>query len=286
MNRLVEVDGLREVRCHGPRCLMHRDHRWTLVILDWAQTRGLVPRPCNLVLFDAHHDTCPPHCHRRLDETRRAGLTAEELFDICLGSQHAEDERLSTKDDDWIQAGMRLGLIGNAVVFGVHHPGMDFPRRVEDAVGETHWIDVLPRPNSALGYQGAPGDTVKVNRRAWEIIGWEQQGERRWFRQEGPPFLLDIDLDYFAVSWEDYLFPWPEEVFQREFMTPSEQPSTQGRTTRDFFMGLLDRASLLTISTEPRHCGDGDHEGPKVESILRRMNEYAFEGRLQLENPV
>jgi hypothetical protein len=281
MTSLAQIDGLSEVQCHGPRCMIHRDHRWKLVILHWAQTMGHAPRPCNLVLFDAHHDACTPYCSGRLDETRRAGVTAENLFDICLGG----DDRLSTQDDDWIQAGMRLGLIGNAVVFGAQYTGMKFPVKVEDAVGEVHWIEGLPRPNSALKHEGALGDIIRMNPRAWETIGWEQQGQRHWFRHEGTPFLLDIDLDYFAIRWDRYILPWSDEVFEGEFLTPSQQPTTQDVTTRDFFMGLLDRASLVTIATEPRHCGDGDQEGPKVASILRRVNAYGFNGRLQLDNP-
>ncbi len=277
MTKLKKIDGLREVQLHGTKCLIHRDHRWTLVILHWAQALGLAPSPCNLVMFDAHHDSCEPGCAERLDQARRTGLTAEELFDICSGRQHPDDsERLSSLDDDWVQAGMRLGLVGNAVIFGARDSGMNFPLKVEDAVGEDHWIDLLPRPNSALGYQGALGDSIRVNPRAWEILGWEQQGETRWFGDASPPVLFDIDLDYFAIPWSDYLFPWPDEVFEGEFLTPSHQYTTQGKTTRDFFLGLLRRAALLTVSTEPRHCGDGDQEGPKVASILRRLNSYAF----------
>ena len=160
---------------------------------------------------------------------------------------------------------------------------MNFPLKVEDAIGEAHWIDLLPRPNSALGYQGGLGDSIRVNRRAWETLGWEQQGERRWFGHASPPVLFDIDLDYFAIPWADYLFPWPDEIFESEFLTPSKQYTTQDMTTRDFFLGLLDRAALLTVATEPRHCGDGDQEGPKVASILRRLNSYAFNGRMELD---
>lgn len=56
LNSLIETDALREIVVGDRRCLIHRDHRWTLVLLHWAQEQGLLPRPCNLVMFDAHHD--------------------------------------------------------------------------------------------------------------------------------------------------------------------------------------------------------------------------------------
>ncbi|MGJ5819808.1 hypothetical protein [Paludibaculum fermentans] len=236
-------------------------------------------------MFDAHDDACEPRCKPRLDRVRKSGLTADELFDICRGRQNSDDaDRLSELDDDWIQAGMLLGLIGSAVVFGVHRPSFHHQLKVIDALDEVHTVDLLPRPNTSMGYQGALGDSIRVNRRACEILGWEEDRKLRCFGHSNPPFLFDIDLDYFAIPWEQYILPWTEEIFRHEFLTPSRQHTTQGLTARDFMDGLLDRAALLTIATEPRHCGDGELEGPKVASILNGLNNFAFEGRMDIEN--
>ena len=60
LKSLVEIDALRETSAGDPRCLIHRDHRWTLALLHRAQEKGLIPRPCNLVTFDAHHHALEP----------------------------------------------------------------------------------------------------------------------------------------------------------------------------------------------------------------------------------
>ena len=124
LKSLVEIDALRETSVGDRRCLIHRDHRWTLVLLHWAQEKGLLPRPCNLVMFDAHHDALEPACAGRLDRVRIEGLSAAILFDICTGARQNDwDARLNPLDDDWVRAGMRLGLIRDAVIFGVHDEG-------------------------------------------------------------------------------------------------------------------------------------------------------------------
>lgn len=177
---------------------------------------------------------------------------------------------------------MRLGLIRNAVIFGVHDTGgQHFPLDFRDGVGEPHRIDVLARPNSELGYQGELGDSIRINQAAWEVLGWGRIGEQRWFLENQEPVRFDIDLDYFAIIWDDYTFPWPEEIFEREFLEPSQQYTTIGRTTQDFFVALLGRAGLVTVSTEPRHCGDGDLDGPKVTYILDRLNQFGFGCRMR-----
>jgi hypothetical protein len=235
-------------------------------------------------MFDAHHDALEPACAERLDRVRIDGISAEVLVDICTGARGDDYlERLRLLDDDWVRAGMRLGLIRNAVIFGVHDiGGEDFPLTFRDALDEPHRIDVLSRPNSELGYQGELGDSIRINQAAWEVLGWGSSRGKRWFLEEREAVLFDIDLDYFAINWDDYTFPWPEEIFRREFLEPSQYYTTMGRTTQEFFQGLLGRAGLVTISTEPRHCGDGDLDGSNVRFILDHLNQFGFGGRLRL----
>lgn len=283
MNRLRSVDGLRDARIRGKQCLLHRDHRWTLVILHWAQQAEMAPAPWNLVLLDRHHDAFDPECKHRLDRVLKEGLKVDELFDICSGEG---SESLSTQDNDWICAGMRLGLIGDAVVFGAKHKGSGAADRIVDVLGHEHSIRLLPRLKSALAYQGSLGDTRTRNERVWNTLGWQQHPDgRHWFCETDTRFLFDIDLDYFAFECEDYCIPWPCAVFEDEFLTPSSHFTTEGRSARDFFLGLLDRAAMLTVATEPRFCGDGDTEGRNVRTLLRRMNHYAFEGQIQFDDP-
>src|SRR5260370_26266901 len=79
---------------------------------------------------------------------------------------------------------------------------------------------------------------------AWDVLGWGRINDRRWFLENQEPILFDIDLDYFAIKWEDYVVPWPEEIFEREFLEHSKQYTTIGRTSQEFFLGLLGRSAL------------------------------------------
>ncbi|HKA00562.1 MAG TPA: hypothetical protein VKE70_28820 [Candidatus Solibacter sp.] len=105
LKKLIEIDARRETAIGDRRCLIHRDHRWVLVLLHWAQELGLMPQPCDLDLFDARHASLPPASAARLDRIRAEGLSAELLFDVCtVPERHDYTEHLSALDDDWVQA--------------------------------------------------------------------------------------------------------------------------------------------------------------------------------------
>jgi hypothetical protein len=36
-----------------------KELRFVLLILNYCQIKGLLPKPCNVVLFDAHHGSAP-----------------------------------------------------------------------------------------------------------------------------------------------------------------------------------------------------------------------------------
>ena len=46
------------------------------------------------------------------------------------------------------------------------------------------------------------------------------------------------------------MFPWPEDIFEREFLEHSKQYITIGRTSQEFFLGLLGRFALVTVATD------------------------------------
>lgn len=45
LKKLVEIDALRETAVGDRRCLIHRDHRWTLILLLGRRNRGSSPGP-------------------------------------------------------------------------------------------------------------------------------------------------------------------------------------------------------------------------------------------------
>jgi hypothetical protein len=271
LEQLKVLDGLRTGTLGARPCLIHNDHRWLLPIICSAQEAGLIPRPVTVVMFDFHPDDLEPLCMDEIKQLRQDGPTVEALIELC-------QSRLRSLDDDWVIAGMELGLIDHIVTFGVDDR-FDCKREHRDHLGHVHYLEYPELPRGGLGYQGSLSDLAKDRElsRLWTILGWRHfTGMGFQFDPATPKILLDFDLDCFAVRWRDYLFPWPDEVFEREFLEPSGYWTVEGRTGQDFVHGLISKAGLVTIAREPNHCG-GDE---KADEILRKLNRYVFDGQL------
>jgi hypothetical protein len=197
-----------------------------------------------------------------------AGLTTATVIELCANE-------LRRSDDDWLRAGMHLGLISNAVLFGVQAYDYDqFPMSFADAEGQEHFIAITGLPGSELGYQGDLSDITRklANRRVWQTLGWERLGAEAFRFTDEPKIILDFDLDCFRIDWRDYKFPFPDEVFEKEFLAPSTYITTMGLSGRDFVHGLAQKAGLITVATEPECCG-GDS---KVSQILNSVDKYVL----------
>lgn len=199
LDQLIRDDELRVTQVGGTDVLIHRDHRWILPLIHCAQMSGDLPAPCNIVTFDFHHDTLEPMpgCLQKIVNLRRTGLTTASLIDLC-----ANDLRRS--DDDWVRAGMHLGLIGDAVLFGVHDDD-EFPMSFPDGQGQEHFIAAMELPGSELGYHGRLSDWTRrsLNQRAWQTLGWERQGAELFRFTDKPKIIIDLDLDCFKIDWRD-----------------------------------------------------------------------------------
>jgi hypothetical protein len=136
----------------GRSYIIHEDHRWLLPIANFAQEMNLIPKPCTLVMFDAHKDSVDPTCLEVLSAAR-ASLTSQQLVDIC-------QTQLRILDDDWVKAGIELGIFGDAVVFGgwrgeeLH----DVDVYQDKATSQNHRFIKSGLPLHALAYQGELSD--------------------------------------------------------------------------------------------------------------------------------
>jgi hypothetical protein len=70
--------------------------------------------------------------------------------------------RLRKIDDDWIKAGMELGLIDNVVLWGVDFEHRTDENMYSDAIGRFHEIYTIGALNNELGYQGDLPDLARV----------------------------------------------------------------------------------------------------------------------------
>ncbi len=253
--------------------LLHEHHRWTLPIIVALQEYKLLPQPCVLVAFDAHDDGVPPRYPDRL-AGYTSPITSDDAFRLC-------EEGLSTMNDDWIKAGMELGAIAHAVVFGARAEGRESAPEHRDRDGQVHHLLTCPLPSSSLGYQGRLVDRA---RRAelqplWDILCWEPHGNDFRFRPGAPAIFLSIDLDCFVEPQLELLLPWHPKLWQREFIRESHyRPGWSGQR---LFRELLNRSAAVDLVREPACCGSIEAEGQEhADIVLRDVDTYLFAGAL------
>jgi len=275
LSDLKVIDDLRQVPFEKCECFLHKEHRWVLPIIFYKQQKNILPHPCTLVMFDAHHDAKDPFCKDDILQIMKAGITFKGLIELCL-------QKLSKLNDDWIKTGMELGLIDHAVIFGVES-GKDtanFKPIYKDQQGNIHKIKLLELPGAELECQSDLSDTARWESLSelWKILGWQYDPQFS-FTQDERKILLDFDLDCFVVRWKGcYRFPWPDEVFKKEFLLQSKYQTTLGWTGKDFLNGLLNKAALLTIAKEPKFCG-GD---TNANQVLSKVNHFLFDDKLSI----
>jgi len=253
--------------------IVFRDHRWTLPVIYRAAELGLISLPVRLVTFDRHRDSLVPEDDNKiLDTFRRRPKGFDELI-------HIVKFHLSPRDDDWIIAGMELGLISDVIQFGSGSGASeDCCRDHKDCRGDSHRIFHLGRPVSEISYKGALADVSHAAAAAglWETLELSQ--ERCEFAG-GDPLVFDIDLDYFTLAWEKYTLPYNDELFRGEFLTDCQSARYDDCRPTDLVKNLVEHAGIVSIATEPQFC-DGVE---KTRSILSNMNRYLFDSQLDID---
>ena len=123
-------------------------------------------------MFDFHHDSVDSHC---LSEIRaiRNKLTVDGLVHLC-------ERHLGRNDDDWLKAGMELGIFGDVVIFGVNNmfDRATF-RQYRDHLGLAHTIEMVGWPRQALAYQGELSDPTQSTRTRSSGIFWPSSSRPR-----------------------------------------------------------------------------------------------------------
>ena len=275
---LREVDNLKEIPFPKCKCFLHNEHRWTLPLIHYAQEEKRLPRPCTLIMFDGHHDAREPtSIIDEICKIRELGVSFERLIYLCR-------EKLSPNDDDWVRAGMELGLIGDAVIFGVRDTSDRLQlMTIKDCQEKMHRIELTGFPSGELGFQGNLSDLARRKELTplWEILEWRYDPETKGFgfTKDSKRILLDFDLDCFVINWEEFAVPWLDEVFEKRFFTFSDYFTTYGWTGKRFLDDLVNRADLITIAREPNYCGGEE----KADVILLKMNHYLFDDNLHIE---
>src|SRR6266851_1736343 len=266
---LPETENPKQGAIEGVPCILHEDHRWLLPIAHVAQEAGILPKPCTVVMYDSHHDAFNPQpgAFPKLRQLR-ARPSLRGLVSLC-------GQFLSNADNDWLKAGMEIGMFGDAAVFGVEDPS-NCPNGVYiDRAGLAHRIECdneIPG-TTALSPQGHLADVCRMSefRPLWQLVGWESSHHTFRFVPNLRKILLSIDLDCFSVMVQNHLCQWPTKVFREELL----KPATCGWTGAAFLRALAMKAGLVTIEREHGCCGGREES----EGILRNLIQYGFDGR-------
>jgi hypothetical protein len=256
----------------GVPVVAHEDDRWIIPAVAAASGSARLGLPVQLVSLDRHHDACV--LRKGLGEiprVRGAGLPDADLLRVV-------DSHLSSNDDDWIKAGMELGVFGDVIVWGVDPNGPSFDDEAEyrDHLGQPHKLFVeCSLPDGQLEFQGSLCDAVRRDELEpyWDALGWEVSSRRLGFNDLRHQLVVNIDLDCFAISWQGFTLPWPEEVWEARFNSPSTYSGTKGMTGGNVLRALVGRASLITIARELGYTG-GREKGRRIYDELKH---YLFE---------
>lgn len=272
---LYSLDRLRRLALTDPVTFAHDDHRFLLPLVHFAQEQGLVPKPSKVVMMDRHHDGLAPRNREALDVIpvmRAKGITYPELINLTATT-------LSPLDDDWLRAGMELGMFADAVVFGVEEGLGQNLTTFDDHLGQEHriWIN-RSLPGECFGHQGNLSDLARSYelKDLWDLLDWEVGGGGVDFRADAEKLVVTVDLDAFVMDWEDFTFAWRDEVWTRRFLQESAHHTAAGWSGARFVEALLERAGILAIAREPSYCG-GEAE---MQRVFDDFNRYVFDGVL------
>lgn len=274
---LQAIDGFVETKIDSKPCYIHNHHSYLLPIIQHSLDIQLLKKPYTLISFDHHFDGLEP---LEIDAIK---LLVENGSNIDNTIKLVKDN-LSQNHDEWIKAGMELELIKDAVILGVSLENRDIKNLVEtyeDLHNNGHSIGLLDHPGRLLDNQGELSDIFKRNKyqAIWDLLNWHPVGINGFtFHSDPLPIILDIDLDSFCIHWEEFIIPFPEEVFDRYYYVPSTYRTTKGWSGKRFFDKLIERAAFISIALEPNCCGGRE----KSIEVLNRINKMLFDNKLQL----
>lgn len=254
------------------RIIIYDDHRSIIDVLYYAEQEGHFNEGIpSVISFDQHDNSLPLSSKnkQRIKSIRKSCFTKRNDEKVW---QFVEFE-LRGLDDDWVRAGMELGLIKHYIGFG-HHPihasnieeGYEHYKTLDK---EVHHLYSNGHLDNVLGDRGVIGDdSYRFIQKHNDLLDDLQYHYGHFDRDAVYPFILDIDLDCFSTECSDNTIAWPEAIFRERYQDNCKVSS--------FIRTLIARSSLITISREPGCCG-GIGESNR---ILELLDYYWFDGVL------
>ena len=258
---------------NGKTIVIYDDHRFILNVLFESTKLNLFNEKVpNIIYFDHHDDACDADVRLSkygIDNIRE--MNSRDFWTLV-------EFDLSVQDDDWVTAGMELGLINDVVCIGseVNHNINGWGNNAyHTETNVEHKGFCINHLKWETNNRGVLGDSIlkyPYYQEVRDIFGYVW-GKNKLSPQE--PYILDFDLDCFTTDCRDKTYAWPEYIFREEFCPKDNYEF------RIFLEQLIHNSSIITICREPECCG-GIGESNK---ILGYLDYYLFDNALKT-NPI
>ena len=233
--------------------VIYEDHRTILNVLYYLKTNTKIQFPLNIILFDDHDDACKPS-KIALSKIKEFNKTQPDIKDFWTFTEFD----LKNLDDDWVKAGMELGLINHLFLFNSTQSRIGFVENYKTMSFGTKRIYNLGYLWDALSHRGCLYDIVKDKEygQLWKDFGWVYDKESgRFHFKPTQKFIIDFDLDCFTTQILDKRIGIPEDILINKF-TENHQPSYHYYYTYERFVkDLIKQSEITTMCFENGFCG-------------------------------
>lgn len=242
--------------------VLYEDHRSILNVLFYLKLVRDIDTPLDLVMFDDHDDFLTPHKGPLKKIVNFLKKPSQEKLNQIV------EFDLSSRDDDWVKAGMELGIIGNVFLFNSTKCTLGFREEYKTKKFGTKCLYNIGDVWAALGYQGILTDTHKYYLKPlWDDLGWEYKDNRFSFKKERNKYVFDIDLDCFSTTVWDETISVPEDIFFHKLTEIRNPINSSYYDCQSFMKDLIKDSELVTICFENGCCG-GIRQSQKIFNMV------------------
>jgi len=254
--------------------IVYEDHRTILNVLFLLRKENRDSFPLNIVLFDNHDDACTPSkdALKIISKFNRKEPSLRDFWSFT-------EFDLKGMDDDWVKAGMELGLIENFFLFNATESSLSFQ---QDYRTKSYGIKRLYNIGTvwdALAHRGRLYDVVKHAEfgELWSDFGWVYDKESGRFNfQPVRPFVLDFDLDCFSTTVLDKRIAIPKELLNNKFEDEHRPSHHYYFTYQSFVQDLINKSAITTLCFENNFCGGFN----QAHEIFKIVDDLFFDGEI------
>lgn len=236
---------------------IYDDHRTLLNIIFQSWKDGLYDKSLDLIYFDAHDDAAETLDKEGILQWFKVNDVRDVSSESFLGFVEFV---LGGNDDDWLVAGLELGLINDVLNIGqiknnnlLKWEGLYKGHRAYSiSLQEFSFED-----SGLLSFDEAKDIKIQTVRQMLRLIS-----------RPMVPYIVDFDLDCFTKDEDGITRAWTENEFVDVFLSPCME---------GFMHNLIKGSQFVTICREPEYCG-GIRESNK---ILQLLDDYLFDAQIR-----